>query len=100
VNFVVKDERTRVAINIEWSSLEKTLELFKTKSFEYLFNANYVSEPVKQEMRANIESTTTGQKVQPSPTVTTEDNNNSTAANTNTANNNKSKKDFPVYIEV
>jgi len=63
VNFVVKDERTRVAINVEWSSLEKTLELFKSKSFEYLFNANYVPEPVKQEMWVNIESTTTGQKV-------------------------------------
>jgi hypothetical protein len=93
VNFVVRDKLTGVAINIEWSSLEKTLELFKTKSFEYLFDANYVPEPIKQEMRANIESTS-GQKVQPSPTTVTADNNNNSS---NTAANTNSTKDYSAY---
>jgi hypothetical protein len=47
--FIVKDESSGVAIAVEWSNTEKTLELFKTKSFEYLFNTEYIPSPVKAE---------------------------------------------------
>ena len=60
--FIVKDEISGVAIAVEWSSLEKTLELFKTKSFEYLFNTEYIPSPVKAEMRARSEGLT-GEKI-------------------------------------
>jgi len=67
-SFIVKDESSGVAIAVEWSSLEKTLELFKTKSFEYLFNTEYVPAPLKAEMRARSEGLT-GEKTPESPKI-------------------------------
>jgi hypothetical protein len=81
-NFVVKDLGTGVAINVQWGDINRTLELFKTKSFEYLFNCEYIPEPVKAEMRARTEGIT-GEKIQQdSPKI--KDNTNT---NTNTVNN-------------
>ena len=54
-NFIVKDESTGTAIAVEWSSLAKTLELFRTISFEYLFKAEYIPDLVKTEMSQRTE---------------------------------------------
>jgi hypothetical protein len=99
-NFIVRDERASgVSVAVEWSNIEKTLELFKTKSFEYLYNGDYIPAPVKAEMKANIESKT-GEQVIPGPKINT----NKTTTTTTTADNsssstatNNNKKDFPVY---
>jgi hypothetical protein len=88
-NFVVKDEQTGVAVNVEWSSVEKTLELFKTKSFQYLFNGLYIPEPVKAETRAMSEGIT-GEKKMTSPKIQ----DNTTIATTTTNNNNS---DYSAY---
>lgn len=94
-NFVVRDERSGVNIAVEWGNIRRTLELFKTKSFEYLFNAEYIPEPVKAEMRAMSEGLT-GEKVQASPKIS--DNNNSSANTAGPANNNNNNsKDFQQY---
>ncbi|HJT85732.1 MAG TPA: hypothetical protein VJ697_14715 [Nitrososphaeraceae archaeon] len=81
-NFIVKDESTGTAIAVEWSSLEKTLELFRTKSFEYLFNAEYIPAPVKAEMRQRTEGLT-DEKIQQSPKI--QDNSNTTSSVNNTS---------------
>lgn len=60
VSFVVKDERTGMAVNVGWSSPEETYKLFKTKDFKYLFNADYIPEPVKAEIRAKAEALNPG----------------------------------------
>ena len=77
-SFVVKDEISGVAISVELSSLEKTLELFKTKSFEYLFNCEYIPAPVKAEMRQRTEGLT-GEKIPESPKI--QDTNNKNVVN-------------------
>jgi hypothetical protein len=79
-NFIVRDERTNVSINVWWSSLERTLELFKTKSFEYLFNGDYIPDPVKAQLRSRSEGIT-GEKIQDSPKI--QDNNNNATTNVN-----------------
>jgi hypothetical protein len=84
VNLVVKDEQSGTAINVEWSSMEKSYELFRNKSFSYLFNAEFIPLPLKAELRARSEGIT-GEKIQQSPKV--QDNNNSASAATNTINN-------------
>jgi hypothetical protein len=81
VNLVVKDEQSGIAINVEWSSMEKSYELFRNKSFAYLFNSEYIPEPYKAEMRARAEGIT-GEKIQQSPKV--QDNNNSASVTTST----------------
>lgn len=64
VVFYVKDEQTDLTIKTYWSSIEKTLELFKTKDFEYLFNGDYVPDDVKREMRAKSIGLTNNQPVE------------------------------------
>jgi hypothetical protein len=78
VNFVVKDEQTGTVINVEWSSLEKSYELFRNQSFSFLFNSDYIPLPLKAELRVRSEGIT-GEKIQPSPKI--QDN---TTANSNT----------------
>ena len=68
VNFVVKDEQSDSAIAVEWSSTEKTLELFRNKSFEYLYNTEYIPEPLKAELRSRSEGIT-GEKIKESPKI-------------------------------
>ncbi len=79
VNFVVKDEQSGTSFAVEWSTIEKTLEIFKTKSFEYLFNSEYIPGPVKAELRAKYEGTT-GEKVKESPKI--QDNSTTSVNNT------------------
>lgn len=52
VEFIVKDEATGTAISVNWSSIKDTLNLFKNKSFAYLFNGDYIPAPVKAESLA------------------------------------------------
>jgi hypothetical protein len=61
-NFVVRDEKSGTNIAIEWSNINKTKELFSLKSFSYLYNSEYIPEPLKQEMRARSEGIT-GEKL-------------------------------------
>ena len=89
-SFVVKDELSNVAITVEWGDTNRTLDLFKNKSFEYLFNGEYIPEPVKAEMRARTEGLT-GEKIQPSPKIQ----DNSSSSTTSTNNNNS--KDYSAY---
>ena len=90
-NFVVKDELSNVAIAVEWGDTNRTLDLFKNKSFEYLFNGEYIPEPVKAEMRARTEGLT-GEKIQSGPKI--QDNSSSSTTSTN---NKNSSKDYSAY---
>jgi hypothetical protein len=67
-NFVVKEERQNTSIAVEWSNINKTKELFSNKSFSYLFNSEYIPEPLKREIRARSEGIT-GEKIQDSPKI-------------------------------
>ncbi len=49
VNLIVKDEQSGIAIEIFWQSLERSIELFKTKSFEELFSGSYLPLAVREE---------------------------------------------------
>lgn len=51
VMFVLKDLKTAEAREVKWSCVKDTLELFKTKSFDYLWKADYMPLPVKMELR-------------------------------------------------
>jgi len=55
VQFVIKDEKTQEATQVNWSSIEESLKLFKEKSFDYLKMGDYIPAPVKAEMRAKAE---------------------------------------------
>ena len=95
VVLIVKDAATGTAVEVYWHSPERSLELFKTRSFAELFNATYIPLPVRQEMRGFSQGLTqslTGEKSQPIPKVEDSNNNN----NTSTSNNNTSK-DFSQY---
>ena len=91
---IVKDAQSGTAIEVFWSTLERSLELFKTKSFAELFNATYIPLAVRQESRAfsaGLTESLTGEKVnQPSPKI--EDNNSSSSTTSNT-----NSKDFSQY---
>ena len=82
-NFVIRDEKTNTNISVEWSNINKTKELFSLKSFSYLYNSEYIPEPLKMEMRVRTESMT-GEKIQSSPKIVED-------------NNNNSKKDYSAY---
>ena len=79
-NFVVKELRNNTSIAVEWSNINKTKELFSLKSFSYLYNSEYIPEPLKMEMRARSEGIT-GEKINNSPSKIED---NSTTANNNT----------------
>jgi hypothetical protein len=49
--FVVKDMQTDDPRSVKWSSVKDTLDLFMHKPFEYLWKADYMPAPVKQELR-------------------------------------------------
>jgi hypothetical protein len=51
VSFVLKDMRTGDARSLNWFSVKDSLDLFMNKSFEYLWKADYMPGPVKQELR-------------------------------------------------
>ena len=80
-NFVVRDERNNTNIAVEWSNIIKTKELFATKNFSYLYNSEYIPEPLKMEMRARSECIT-GEKVNDSPAKIEDNSSTSTKNNT------------------
>jgi hypothetical protein len=82
-NFVVKDQRSNTSISVEWGDIHRTKELFATKSFAYLFNAEYIPEPLKAEMRSRSEAISGAEKSQ-STIPKIEDNN---ATNTTSTKN-------------
>lgn len=49
VTLIVKDEQSGIAIEIFWQSLERSIELFKTRSFEELFSGSYLPLAVREE---------------------------------------------------
>jgi hypothetical protein len=51
VSFVLKDMKTGDARSVNWSSVKDSLDLFCNKSFDYLWKADYMPAPVKQELR-------------------------------------------------
>jgi hypothetical protein len=51
VSFVLKDIKTGDARSVNWSSVKDSLDLFCNKSFDYLWKADYMPAPVKQELR-------------------------------------------------
>ena len=87
VVLIVKDAQSGTAIEVCWSTLERSLELFKTKSFAELFNGSYLPPIVRQERMAfsvGLTESLTGEKIQLSPKI--EDSNNNTPNNTNSNN--------------
>lgn len=87
VVLVVKDAVTNVSIEVYWHSLERSLELFKTKSFVELFNGSYLPPAVREE-KLRLSQGLTGETNTQPPTIP-ENNNNS---NTNTVNNTSAYK--------
>jgi hypothetical protein len=61
--FIVKEEASGVAVSVEWSDINTTLDLFKNKPFYYLFRAEYISPQVKAAMKEMNEGMT-GEKTQ------------------------------------
>lgn len=57
LNFVLKDEQTNQARSVDDQTqiTSKTLELFMTKPFDYLWNADYLSQQTKAELRAEAQ---------------------------------------------
>lgn len=51
VKFIVKDLQTLEAHEVNWSSVQESLDLFTHKPFNYLFNGEYIPAPVRQEAR-------------------------------------------------
>ena len=49
VILIVKDEQSGIAIEIFWQSLERSIELFKTKSFDELFTGSYLPLAIREE---------------------------------------------------
>lgn len=80
-NFVVRDEKSSTNISIEWSNINKTKELFATKTFAYLFNGEYIPEPLKMEMRARSEGII-GEKLSSLPSKIEDNSTTSTPNNT------------------
>jgi hypothetical protein len=39
-------------VSVRWSSISETLNLFKEKSFTFLFNGEYIPAPVRADLRA------------------------------------------------
>ncbi|MGE5633824.1 MAG: hypothetical protein ACM3VV_01200 [Deltaproteobacteria bacterium] len=84
---IVKDEASGTAVEVFWSALERSLELFKTRSFKELYTGAYLPPSVKQE-RMRFSQGLNNEEVKQSPIVS--DN----SSTTNIANNNK---DYSVY---
>jgi hypothetical protein len=80
-NFVVRDEKSSTNIAVEWSNINKTKELFSLKSFSYLYNSEYIPEPLKMEMRARSEDIT-GEKINSPPKLEDNSTTNNTVNNT------------------
>jgi hypothetical protein len=51
VMFVLKDLKTGDARSVNWSSVKDSLDLFCNKSWEFLWRADYMPPPVKQDLR-------------------------------------------------
>ena len=94
----MKDAQSSTAVEVYWHSPERSLELFKTRSFVELFNATYIPLPVRQEMRGFSQGLTqslTGEKVnqQPIPKLQQDNSNN----NNNKDGSSSDSKDFSQY---
>ncbi|MGE0243436.1 MAG: hypothetical protein AB7P56_05865 [Nitrososphaeraceae archaeon] len=68
VMFIIKDESTSTAVEVYWQSIERSLELMKTKTFAELFNGSYLPPAVKEE-RLRMSQGLTGEFNKPNPTV-------------------------------
>lgn len=54
---VVKDEaQGGTPIGVGWANSEETRRLFRNKDFVFLYNGNYIPDPVKADMRAKSEA--------------------------------------------
>jgi len=51
VSFVLKDMTTQEARSLNWSSVKDSLDLFMNKNWDFLWKADYMPAPVKQELR-------------------------------------------------
>ena len=56
ISFYVKDEARGIDVAVKWSSIEESLRLLKEKEFSYLFNGQYIPEPVREQARLEAES--------------------------------------------
>jgi len=68
VNFVVKEELNGIAVSVQWSDINTTLDLFKNKPFYYLFRSEYIPQSVKDIMREMNEGITS-EKTPTNPTA-------------------------------
>lgn len=76
VNLIVKDESTGIAVDIWWSTLERSVELFKTKSFDELFSGSYLPLAVREERaRFSAGLITEQSKTEPTPSDPSTSNN-------------------------
>jgi hypothetical protein len=67
-SFIVKEEASGIAVQVQWSDIKITLDLFKNKSFYYLFRSEYISPQVKAAMKEMNEGLT-GEKTPTNPTT-------------------------------
>jgi hypothetical protein len=72
VTLIVKDEATGTAIEVFWQSLERSIELFKTKPFDELFTGSYLSLAVREE-RARFYKGLSDEQQKTTPTSTEEE---------------------------
>ena len=84
VNLIVKEEQSNIAIEIYWQSLERSIELFKTKSFDELFSGSYLPLAYREE-KARFSAGYMGEQSNTKPTDPSP-----TTNNTNTVNNSNS----------
>lgn len=71
--FIVKEEQSGIAVQVEYSDINTTLGLFKNKPFYYLFRAEYISPQVKAAMKEMNEGIT-GEKTPTNPTAASNNN--------------------------
>jgi hypothetical protein len=65
-SFVVKEESSCLAVQVAWSDIKTTLDLFKNKPFYYLFRSEYISPQVKAAMN-EMQEGITGEKTPANP---------------------------------
>lgn len=75
VSLVLKEEQSGIAMEVKWSSLEKSLELFRDKDFLYLWHTEYIPDTLKRELREKSEALTDNKPIEV-PTLEKPDNKN------------------------
>ena len=74
VTFIVKEESSGIAVQVQYSDLKTTLDLFKNKPFYYLFRSEYIPAQVKAAMK-EMQEGITGEKTPANPTANSNNNN-------------------------